>query len=145
MSRQSDAKKARRKKRKAAQDAAWIPQDVYTDLLAPEDDPISAAVAEIDEWLASRGWLLDEDNSEDLVSWFHPPSAAEFDDGDLEPVTRVWLTVVEDDDAVTLEFGAVLVGSGADDDTYLLDPDTLADDIAALEAYRPGLPRPEFA
>lgn len=145
MSRQSDAKQARRKKRKAAQDAAWIPENIYTELVAADDDPIAEAVADIDEVLASRDWVLDVDGSEHLVSWFYPPSAAECDDEDREPVTRMWITVAEDDDAVALEFGAVLVGSGPDDDTYLLDPESLDNEIAALEAYRPGLPRPEFS
>ena len=40
--------------------------------------------------------------------------------------------------------GKAVVGAGADDGVYVLDPDGLADDLAVLEAYRPGLPRPEF-
>ena len=36
----------------------------------------------------------------------------------------------------------VLVGFGIDDDPYLLDPENLADDVAALEVYRVGQPRP---
>ena len=143
MSRQSDAKKARRRKRQATQGATWLPAPVVEQIRADENrlDAIDQAVAEIDDWLTPRGWVLDTDNA-DLVSWFYPPSAAQFDDEDLEPVTRIWITLEEDDDAVVLEFGSVLVGFGADDDPYLLDPDSLVDDIAALEAYRPGLPRP---
>ena len=143
MSRTSDAKKARRRKRQAARDASWLPEPAFDQILADEDrlDAVDAAVAEIDDWLTPRGWVLDADNTE-LVSWFFPASAAEFDDDDIEPVTRIWITLDEDDDEVVLEFGSVLVGFRAGDEPYLLDPDTLADDIGLLEAYRPGLPRP---
>jgi hypothetical protein len=143
MSRTSDAKKARRRKRQAARDASWLPEPMVDRILAGEDrlDAVDAAVAEIDDWLTPRGWVLDTDNT-DVVSWFFPPSAAEFDDDDIEPVTRIWIALDEDDDEVVLEFGSVLVGFRPDDEPYVLDPDTLADDIDALEGYRSGLPRP---
>lgn len=147
MSRQSDAKKARRKKRKAAQDASWIPDRVYEELVGADDevyDEMAEAVADIDDWLSERGWVLDDDTTVNLVSWVYPPSAAEFDDEDVEPVTRIWITVAEDDEEVVLEFGAVLVGFGGADEPYLLGHDSLADDVAALEAYRPGSVRPEL-
>lgn len=146
MSRQSDAKKNRRKKRKAAQDSAWIPARVYQELVASdEDDPVTEAVADLDDWLTERGWVLDDGTTANLVSWVYPPSAGEFDDDSVEPVTRVWITVTENVDEVMLEFGAVLVGSGGGDDAYVLAPETLADDVPALEAYRPGLACPELA
>lgn len=146
MSKKSDAKKARRRKRLAARNEAWIPAPIFDELVDTDDtaDAIGEAIADIDEWISARGWELDRDNTEDLVSWVYPPSAASFDDGSREPVTRVWITVTEDDDAVVLEFGALLVGDGADDEPYLVDPDTLENDIAELEAYRPGSPRPEL-
>ncbi len=140
MSRQSDAKKARRRKRQAARTTASA--DVRA---ADESDPIGEAIAGIDEWIGARGWVLDAETGADLVSWFYPPSAADVDDDDREPVTRVWITIDEDDDEVVLEFGAVLVGMTAEDEAYLLDPDTLADDIAELEGYRLGSPRPVLA
>ena len=145
MSRDSQAKKARRRKRQAARDANWIPEPALEAVLADDDvDEITEAVAGIDEWITARGWVLDVENSADLVSWVYPPSAAEFDDEEREPVTRVWITVTEDDEEVVLEFGAALAGFGADDDLYALDPDALADGIAALESYRTGSPRPEL-
>lgn len=146
MSRSSDAKKARRKKRRAARAATWLPTESFDRVMADEDrlDAIDAAVAEIDDWMAPRGWVMDIGDT-GLVSWAYPPSAATFDNVDLEPVTRVWITLLENSDEVILEFGAVLVGSGADYAPYVLDPDSLADDVAALESYRPGLPRPVFA
>lgn len=133
------AKKARRRKRQAAR------QSDFGGVLAVDDaaDAIVEAVADIDEWLTSRGWVLDRENADDLVSWVYPPSAAVFDDQDREPVTRVWITVVEDDDEVVVEFGAALVGAGDDDGVYVLDPDRLAEHLTVLEAYRPGLPGPE--
>ena len=144
MSRNSHAKQARRRKRQAARDATWLPEPVYEELVSADEDadPISAALGDIDEWISGRGWVLDTENAADLVSWVYPPSAAEFDDENLEPVTRIWITVTEDDDEVALEFGATVVGAGEWDDPYPLDPDTLADHLAVLEAYRPGLPRP---
>ena len=145
MSRQSEArktaKKARRRKRRTAQ-STWVPESEHQDNAAA--DAIGEAVADIDDWITARGWVLD-DNVQDLVNWVYPPSAASFGDQEREPVTRIWITVVEDDDEVVLEFGAALVGAGGDDAIYVLDPDALADEIAALENYRPGLPKPELA
>lgn len=146
MSRDSQAKKARRRKRRAARDASWMPEADFNQMLADEEhlDALDAAIGDIDDWLAPRGWVMDTADTRHtpLVSWFYPPSAAEFDDDDLEPVTRLWIKLSEDDDEVLLEFGAVLVGFGTDDQAYVLDPDTLPDDIGALESYRPGRPRP---
>lgn len=146
MSRQSAArkaaKKARRLKRQTVQGTTRTPEPLLEDGPA---DAIAQAVTQIDEWMAARGWVLDAANgSANLVSWVYPPSAADFDDDEREPVTRIWINVAEDDDEVVLEFGAVLVGAAGADDIYLLDPQTLPDDIAALEAYRPGQDRPEF-
>lgn len=146
MSRNSQAKKARRKKRQAARAATWMPEAEFTQVLDDEGhlDALDAAIGDIDDWLAPRGWVLDTETAEHtgLVSWLYPPSATEFDDADREPVTRVWIAVTEDDDEVLLEFGCLLVGSGPDDEPLVLDPDTLADDVAALEAYRSGMPSP---
>ena len=146
MARDSQAKKARRKKRRATRESAWLPAPVFDRIRTDEDrlDAIDAALADIDDWIAPRGWVVDDMDADDagLVSWYFPPSAAHFDDPDLEPVTRMWIRLAEDPDEVVLEFGAILVGFGADDIPYVLDADTLPDDIAALESYRPGLPRP---
>jgi hypothetical protein len=137
MSRTSEAKKARRRKRQPARGASRLPASEFDHRLGTVD----AAVADIDDWLTLRGWVLDADNT-DVVSWFYPPSAAEFDDDDLESVTRIWITLEESDDAVVLEFGSVLVGFGAGDEPYVLDPQALADAVEALEPFRPGMPRP---
>ncbi len=141
MSRQSESKKARRRKRQAARQEFLAADDTADDTA----DAIGEAVADVDEWITARGWVLDAENSHNLVSWVYPPSAASFADEDRESVTRVWITLVEDDDEVVLEFGAALVGACEDDGVNVLDPDSLADDLAALEAYREGSPRPELA
>ena len=158
MSRNSEAKKARRKKRQAARGPVWAPEpmpalDDEVEGL-PEDDEIVAAIGEVSRWIAGRGWVLDVENSgDDLVTWVDPPSAAELGDDDLEPVTRVWLAVEEDDEEVAIVMGATLVGAGVEvddsaeeltDGLYLLDLGTLADDVAVLEAYRAGQPWPEL-
>jgi len=147
VSRQSETKKARRRKRRAGREATWFSEPMVQDALAADSAAggIGEAVAGIDDWITARGWVLDADNADEVVSWVYPPSAASFVDQDREPVTRVWITLVEDDDEVVLEFGAAVVGAGAEDGVYVLNPDSLAENLALLEAYRIGLPRPEFA
>ena len=143
MSRDSQAKKARRRKRQTARGAAWLPAPAFEEVLSAdtESDEIGTAVGAVDEWITGRGWALDTDNAGDqLVSWVYPPSAVEFDDSSREPVTRIWIAVDEDDDELVLTFGAALVGDA--DGIYLLDPETLPDDIVAIESFRRGQPRP---
>ena len=69
MSRQSEArktaKKARRRKRRTAQ-STWVPESEHQDNAAA--DAIGEAVADIDDWIIARGWVLD-DNVQDLVNW----------------------------------------------------------------------------
>lgn len=136
MSRTSESKKARRRKRQAPRGAGRT----------QAADPVAEAVAGLDEWVTGRGWVLDAENSGDgLVSWIYPPSALDVGDDAREPVTRIWIAVEEEDDEVALVFGAVLVGAEAegDDGLYPLDPEHLADDLDVLEAYRHGQPRPQ--
>lgn len=133
MSRNSQAKKARRRKRQATRSAGRMPDG------RPEEfAEIAEAAGEVNAWLVGRGWVLDEENAtDDLVSWAYPPSAAEVS-GECEPVTRIWMRLGEDDDAVTLEFGAVLVGADGEDGMSVLDPDRLAELVEELESYRVG-------
>lgn len=147
MSRSSDAKKARRRRRLAARDSAWPPTPVLEDVptAEAEGDEIGEAIGTLDAWLSGRGWVLDAENTADhVVSWVYPPSAGDVDDDDAEPVTRIWIVVDEDDEALELVFGATLVGTGSadDDGPLLLDPETLPDDIGVLESYRVGQPVP---
>ena len=75
-------------------------EPVDVDPLAVDEgsSELLAAAEEFDAWILSRGWTYDEDNSVDRVAtWVYEPSAAEFDDdGEAEPVTRVWIAVVGD-------------------------------------------------
>ena len=161
MSRSSEAKRARRRKRHAGRDSTWVPDALFGELLAGraqdagEDagpdavadgvaDAVADAVTGVDEMMTGRGWVLDDASiGNDLVSWVYPPSAVESADPSVEPVTRMWIAVHEDDSEVELTFGATLAGSGpADDGPHRLDPDRLADALAALEAYRAGDPPP---
>jgi len=157
VSRSSEAKRARRRKRHAGRDSTWVPEALFGELLAeraqdaeedagPDAGPeaVADAVAGVDEMMTGRGWVLDEASiGNDLVSWVYPPSAVESADRSVEPVTRMWIAVHEDDSEVELTFGATLAGSGpADDGPHRLDPDRLADALAALEAYRAGDPPP---
>ena len=140
MSRNSQAKKARRKKRQTTREARWGPDEV-----AGADDPAAqllSAAEKFDEWIVARGWTFDEENSaEGLATWFYEPSAIDID-GEDEPVTRVWLTVHGGPDDFPHAVNAVLVGSGEDDGIFTLSPDVLVERVAELEAYRRGDPRP---
>jgi len=148
------AKRARRRKRQAARDSSWVPEPLYHELIAPQvrdegedstadTDPVAEAVAGVDEVMADRGWVLDAASlSEGLVSWVYPPSAVDFEDRAVEPVTRIWIAVRGGDEAV-LALGATVVGSGAaDGEPYRIEADRLGDALVALESYRAGDPRP---
>ena len=149
MSRQSDAKKARRKKRQHSRDARWIPDAVMETIVGDDfDDELGQAVETFDQWLVSRGWTFDSDYStETLLSWYYSPSAADVADEQVEPVTRIWITLAgagDDDfpDGVT----AVLVGTGGEQGAlYTVAPEALLTHIEAVEAYRPGAAVPVLA
>ena len=167
MSRQSNAKKARRKKRQAGRDARWIPDQVMDAILGDEAPPELAArnvveailgvghspddeydvetvelvqaAAVFDEWLTRRGWTFDTDFSlEGLASWIYPPSISEFDDELIEPVTRVWFKAVGDDDDFPEQVSFALVGAAGADDIHRITPDVLLEHVETIEAYRAG-------
>ncbi|TGD89091.1 hypothetical protein BayCH28_06910 [Mycolicibacterium sp. CH28] len=149
MSRQSDAKKARRKKRQAGRDARWIPDQVMETIVGDDfDDELGQAVETFDQWLVSRGWTFDSEYStETLLSWYYSPSAAaEVDDDQVEPVTRIWITVAGAADDFPDGVTAVLVGTGGGRGAlYTVAPEALLAQIEAVEAYRPGAPVPVLA
>lgn len=145
MSRDSQAKKARRKKRKATRQS-WAPDEVVGGLdtsgLDEHAAQLLSAAEKFDEFLVDRGWTFDEANTaEGLATWFFEPSAVE-GDGEAEPVTRVWFTVTGADDDFPHAVHAVLVGSEEGDGIYTLSPELLVERVAELEAYRPGDPEP---
>jgi hypothetical protein len=103
VSRSSAAKKARRKKRVGARNDSWLPDEVHAEI---------KGVARIADEIIPRGWEFDTDfSTDDFVTWYYPPSAVEEDDdsadGEVEPVTRIWLTDAD-------EPHVILVGSGED-------------------------------
>lgn len=167
MSRHSDAKKARRKKRRDARDTRWVPDQVMDSILkagepaelaardvvesvlgvdyAPDDEyppdvvELVQAATVFDEWIAQRGWTFDTDFSlEGLASWIYPPSVTEFDDEAMEPATRVWFTTSGDEDDFPERVSFALVGAAGEDDIRRVGPDVLIEHIAAIETYRDG-------
>lgn len=134
------AKKARRTKRRAHRDARW--HAINTELNAMAEQ-VAAAAKRFDAWITSRGWIIDADNATDeVVSWVYPPSAADVSP-DAEPVTRVWIAIVGEEDDFPRRVSAAVVGTdghgdGHGDGHYVLSPDALVDRIETLEAYRAG-------
>ncbi len=74
MSRQSDAKKARRNKRRATRESRWLPEGVLDDLVATQA-AIATDLEAFDQRITERGWTFDEEESdEDVAFWFYEPS-----------------------------------------------------------------------
>lgn len=128
MSKSSAAKKARRKRRVASRNDSWLPSDVHDQV---------RGVRRIADVILARGWEFDDEfSADDFLTWYYPPSAIEVDEADevTEPVTRIWLTDVE-------EPHVILVGAGQTDKALSVE-DFLAA-LDELEAYRAGDPVPE--
>jgi hypothetical protein len=133
VSQRSAAKQARRKKRRAVQDARWIPESVLDGL--SDDIELAATLEQFDERITERGWTFDEEASDDESAlWFFSPSQAEVADGDVVPVTTILMTA---DQVVHVVF----VGTA---DDYQFDIDELFDHLDAIEAYRLGGALPTF-
>ena len=125
----TDAKKARRNKRRAKRDANWIPDTVLEGIV--EDVELVEGLESLDSRITKRGWTFDDDQSdEEFVIWFYPPSGAEVDEG-LEPVTTIWMHVAENAEFVHL----IVVGTATDEP---MTPDEFFERIDAIEAYRSG-------
>lgn len=133
MSKRSDAKKARRKKRQAGRAQTGIPGDMEERLAE-----IVADLEDFDAKLAERGWVFNEDGDDDTgVVWFWPPSYAEVADSGLATATVIALVESEGGDIAHVVF----VGS---DDDYQFGLDELFEHIETIEAHRVGQPLPEF-
>lgn len=133
MSKDSGAKKARRKKRLTARNDSWLPAQVHADV---------RGVARIANEIIPRGWEFDREfSNEQFVTWYFPPSGLEeFDVGDesAERVTRIWLTDPQ-------EPHVILVGSTEDDGVdYQFSVEELFGCLDAVEAHRLGDPAPAF-
>ena len=108
MSRQSDAKKARRNKRRAVRESNWLPDNVLDDLVTTQA-AIATDLEAFDQRITARGWTFDEDESdEDFVFWFYEPSGTDVDEDELAPVTTIWMSADEDAEIVHL----MLAGTG---------------------------------
>lgn len=132
MSRDNAAKKARRKKRQAAH---RISTAAFEQVAAIED-AVVADLAEFDERITLRGWIFDEEESnDDYAVWFFEPSGARVGDG--LPVTSLWLDATEDGAIVRV----VLVGTTTQ---HPFTHDQLFEHLQVIEDYRNGDPVPEF-
>jgi len=136
VSRRSKAKQARRKKRQATQNVRWIPDTVLDGL--SDDIELAAVLEKFDERISERGWVFDEELSdEESALWYFIPSTAQVpDDGEVVPVTTIAMT---SDDADVVH--VVFVG-GADD--YQFDLEELFEHLDVIEGYRVGDPAPTF-
>jgi hypothetical protein len=129
LSRKSEAKRARRDKRRATRDVNWIPDAVLEEMV--DGVELVEDLETFDARITQRGWTFDEDQSdEEFVIWFYPPSGAVVGEG-FEPVTTIWMHVTESAEIVHL----VLVGTA---DDRQMTPDDFFEKIAAIEAYRSG-------
>ena len=129
MSKASAAKKARRKRRIAARNDRWLPDDIHADV---------EGVAAIANQIIPRGWEFDREySSEDHLTWYYPPSAIEVDDDDerTEAITRIW---VSDPDQPNV----ILVGEGGIN--VAMTVEQLFERLDAIEAYRAGDAEPEL-
>jgi hypothetical protein len=135
VSRRSQAKQARRKKRQAGQNARWIP-DTVLDALS-EDIELAAVLEGLDEQLTERGWTFeDELSDEESALWTYPPSTSALVPEDVVPVTTIAMTP-DDVDLVHV----VLVGTT---DDYQFALEELSDHIESIETYRLGAETPDF-
>jgi hypothetical protein len=137
VSRQSEAKKARRNKRRATRDATWVPDNVMEDLVATQA-AIATDLEAFDARITQRGWTFDEDESdEDFVFWLYEPSATELEGDELAPVTTVWMAAADDAEIAHL----MLAGTS---ESAEFAPEEFFGHVEAIEAYRAGDPPPVF-
>jgi hypothetical protein len=136
VSRKSQAKQARRKKRQSVQSSRWLPDTVLDGLSG--DIELAAVLERLDERITERGWVFDEELSDDESAlWYFIPSTAEVpDDGEVVPVTTIAMT---SDDAEIVH--VVFVGTA---DDYQFGLEELFENLDVIEGFRMGNPIPEF-
>ena len=135
MSRRTEAKKARRNKRRAGRDANWIPQDVLDE--AADNLELADVLERFDELVTQRGWLFSEEFSdEESALWFWPPSMVEATGDEVTPVTTI--VKFADDGA---EIAQVMFVGTKDGHPFTIDE--LLERLDAIEAYRAGDPQPD--
>jgi len=103
-----------------------------------DDIEIAAVLEQFDQRITERGWVFDEELSDDESAlWYFIPSTAEVpDDGEVVPVTTIAMTS-EDADVVHVVF----VGTA---DDYQFGLEEFFDNVETIEAYRLGQPIPTF-
>ncbi|GFM21233.1 MULTISPECIES: hypothetical protein [Mycobacteriaceae] len=139
MSRRSDQKKARRKKRRAARDQTWLPEGM--------GERVAEVVADLEEFdarLTERGWQFNDPEHPDDdvgVSWFWPPSFVDVDgrEDDDDTMRATVIALLEDEGG---EIAHVLLVGTADD--YQFDLGELLENLDVVEGYRAGDPPPVF-
>ncbi len=136
MSRRTEAKKARRNKRRAVRDGSWVPQSTLDEL--SDDIGIAAVLEELDQRITVRSWIFDDELSDDESAlWSYPPSAADIADDEVVSVTTI---VMSADDGGEVAH-VVFVGTA---DDYQFELKELFDHLDVIEAYRSGHPQPKF-
>jgi len=136
VSKKSQAKKERRKKRRAARDARWLPDQVFDGLA--EDIEVAATLESFDARITERGWVFDEEASDDESAlWTYPPSAFELAGEDVAPVTTILLLADEDAEIAHVVFAGTI-------DDYQFEFDELFAVLDRIEAYRVGQQLPQF-
>ncbi|MCG7595596.1 hypothetical protein [Mycobacterium sp. PSTR-4-N] len=134
MSRRSEQKKARRKKRRAVRDESWVPARVLEQL------EIASDLEAFDEQLTQRGWEFSEDIDDEAgAAWYWVPSEAEVPDEDEVVNVTVALLTPDDDGEIV---HVVFVGTA---DDYQFGVEEFFANLDVIEAYRLGDPIPEFA
>ncbi|MDO3636516.1 hypothetical protein [Mycolicibacterium arseniciresistens] len=127
MSRRTEAKKARRRKRRTVREERRLGGEVLS-------------LEAVDEVLTDRGWEFDVENStDDIATWFFPPSGVEMIGDTVESVTRIWLGADDED-----TWHVIFVGAGAESVDYVFTADSLLENLEAIEQYRHGDPAPAF-
>jgi hypothetical protein len=130
VSKSTAAKKARRKRRIAARNDRWLPDDVQADV---------EGVALIANQIVGRGWEFDSEfSTENFITWYYPPSGAEFEDESVEPVTRIWVTDPAQPHVILVGSSDVAKGD------FTFSVDELLTRLDVIEAYRAGDPQPNF-
>jgi hypothetical protein len=137
VSRRTDAKKARRNKRRAVREVNWLPDNVLDDLVTTQA-AIATDLEVFDQRITVRGWTFDEDDSdEDFVFWLYEPSGTDVDSDEVAPVSTIWMSADEDAEIVHL----MLAGTPEDNE---FTSEELFEHLDVIEAYRVGDPPPAF-
>ena len=97
---------------------------------------IAADLEAFDARITQRGWVFDEEESdEEFVFWCYPPSGTDVDSDEVAPLTTIWMSAAEDAAVVHL----MLAGTSHSSE---FEPEEFFGHLDAVEAYRAGDPPP---